>query len=226
MLADYRWDSDHGLLVSFGEEVSPEAHRRVMGALAALRVARIPGVLDLHPAYASVLITFDPLAVPPERLEEEARRLLESAVLPEKQERRLVEIPVCYEPEFGPDLEEVARLHDLTVGELARIHGSADYTVSFLGFVPGFPYLAGMPERIATPRLPVPRRSVPPGSVAIGGTQTGIYPFATPGGWRIVGRTPLRIFGADREPPTLLAPGDGVRFVPISAGEFRALARD
>src|SRR5262249_44702012 len=133
-----------------------------------------------------------------------------------------IDIPVCYEAEHAPDLESIARAHDLSVDDAIKIHSSASYGVSFLGFTPGFPYLTGLPEILATPRLSTPRKRVPAGSVAIGGAQAGIYPFATPGGWRIVGRTPLVLFDLERELPALLSPGDLVRFVPITASDLRS----
>jgi inhibitor of KinA len=133
---------------------------------------------------------------------------------------RTMEIPVRYGGADGPDLEEVAALNHLSAEEVIAIHSGAEYLVHFLGFSPGFPYLGGMPESIAAPRLETPRRSVPAGSVAIGGRQTGIYPTASPGGWRIIGRTPLRLFQPEADPPVLLQMGDHVRFVPVAGGGF------
>jgi KipI family sensor histidine kinase inhibitor len=207
--------SDHSLLVSFGNEISIEIHRKILRLVQLLRDA---DVLNIHPAYASILVTFDPRRRDHATLEREIRGLLDKAApLPEP---RLVEIPVCYGGEFGPDLADVARMNHLANEEVIRTHSSADYLVYFLGFAPGFPYLGGMPEAISTPRLAVPRTQVPAGSVAIGGSQTGIYPVASPGGWRIIGRTPLELFRADRDPLTLLRMGDHVCFVPISKEQF------
>ncbi len=220
----YRWASDRGLLVTLGDEVSTEVQGRVLSALETLRDARIPGLLNLHPAYASILAVFDPRSAEPGRFESDVRQALTHATERTQPQRRLVELPVCYEAEFAPDLEDVARLHELSTHDVVRLHSCAEYVVHFLGFVPGFPYLGGLPEIIATPRLTVPRRRVPAGSVAIGGAQAGIYPFATPGGWRIVGRTPLELFRVDHAPPARLAPGDRVRFAPISVRDFRLLA--
>ena len=136
-----------------------------------------------------------------------------------------VEIPVCYGGEFGPDLEDVAALHIMTAEQVIDLHSSATYRVYFLGFVPGFAYLGELPRKLVTPRLGTPRKRVPPGSVAIAGHQTGVYPFATPGGWRLLGRTPLRMFQADREGLSLVSIGDRVRFAPISAARFADLER-
>lgn len=219
-----RWASDHGLLLSYGAGIDLEAHRRVIAAAAALRASPLEGLRDLHPGYCTLLITLDPLAVDPEAIEDEVRRIVGGAAAPDDEENvRLVEVPVCYEDEFAPDLGEVARLHGMDTQTVVRLHSDAEYRVYFLGFAPGFPYLGGLPDALATPRLSTPRRRVPSGSVAIAGAQAGIYPFATPGGWRVLGRTPLRLFHSDRNPPALLAPGDAVRFSPVTAAEFRAL---
>jgi len=206
--------SDHSLLVCFGHEVSLEIHQRVLRLH--LLLAGAPELLNIHPGYASVLVSFDPRRISyaaAEALVQSALARMDSVELPSP---RVVEVPVRYGGEYGPDLEEVARLHSLTPGEVVRIHSSADYLVYFLGFSPGFPYLGGMPPAIAAPRLAVPRRHTPAGSVAIGGDHTGIYPVASPGGWRVIGRTPLEIFRPERAPVTLIQMGDHVRFVPIA----------
>jgi inhibitor of KinA len=135
----------------------------------------------------------------------------------------IVEIPVCYEAAYGPDLVEVAAYHQVGTEEIVTWHTSRVYPVYMIGFSPGFPYLGGMDERLATPRKPVPRTQIPAGSVGIGGAQTGIYPFETPGGWQLIGRTPLRLFRPDSDPPSLLKVGDQVKFVAITSDQFHAL---
>jgi inhibitor of KinA len=205
--------SDHSLLVSFGDEVSLEIHRDV------LRLCRLlegrPELLNLHPGYRSVLISYDPRARESGEVESLVREALSRMPSVELPEARTVEVPVHYGGADAPDIAEVAELHDMTPADVVRIHSSAKYLVYFLGFSPGFPYLGGMSPEIATPRLATPRRLVPAGSIGIGGDHTGIYPVASPGGWRIIGRTPLEIFRADRIPLTLLHMGDYVRFVPL-----------
>ncbi len=205
--------SDHSLLVSLGYEVSVEVHRDV------LRLCRLlegrKEVLNVHPGYGTVLISFDPRRrefAEIESLAREALARLDSIQLPAP---RTVEVPVRYGGADAPDLADVARLHGMTPAEVVRIHSSAQYLVYFLGFSPGFPYLGGLDPSLATPRLATPRKSVPAGSVAIGGAQTGVYPMASPGGWRIIGRTPARLFDAQRPPYALLAMGDSVRFGPV-----------
>jgi KipI family sensor histidine kinase inhibitor len=216
-----RHASDHSLLVSYGEEISADAHARVRRLFVALEGAPPAGVLNLHPAYASLLVSYDPLVADREAL---ARAVMDAgsgggeSALPEP---RVVEIPVCYGGEYGPDLGEVASACSLHPSEVIREHTAGEYLVHFLGFSPGFPYLGGMSPRIAAPRRSTPRKRVPAGSVAIGGNQTGVYPLASPGGWRLIGRTPLALFEAARTPPALLALGDTVHFVALGEEEFR-----
>ena len=203
--------SDRSLLLLFDDRISLAAHRDVLRLTPQLCSVR--GVTNVHPAYASILIDFDPLQIRHLAVERAAADLFAQAATAPLPESRLVEIPVVYGGECGPDLEAVAALTGHTPDEVVAIHSSAEYLVYFLGFSPGFPYLGGMPESIAAPRLETPRRRVPAGSVAIGGRQTGVYPMASPGGWRIIGRTPLRLFDPEADPPVLLQMGDHVRFV-------------
>jgi inhibitor of KinA len=185
----------------------------------------IAGVRNLNPAYCSVLVSFDVVRLNHARLEEILRgyiRRLDAMRIPKGRE---LKIPTCYGGEFGPDLSEVASLHGLTPEQAIELHASVTYTVYFLGFVPGFAYLGELPDALATPRLDSPRRSTPPGSVGIAGNQTGVYPFSTPGGWRLIGRTPVAMFRPDRKAISFLAIGDRVRFTPISAAQFAALER-
>ena len=223
--AQFRFASDQSLLVSFGEQITRRAHEQVLKLLRLLESAPIAGIRNLHPAYCSLLVKFDPLRLRHEELQatlQEYLRRLKHVTLPEP---RLVEIPVCYGGEYGPDLQDVRTLRNLTTEQVIDLHCSTTYLVYFLGFVPGFAYLGDLPEALQAPRLPNPRRTVHPGSVGIAGNQTGVYPFATPGGWRLLGRTPLAMFRPDRNALSLLAIGDHVRFVPISAKRFAALEK-
>jgi len=203
--------SDRSLLVVFDDRISLAAHRDVLRLTPRLR--SVPGVTNVHPAYASILIDFDPLSTRHAAIERAVADLFADALVARLPEPRLVEVPVVYGGADGPDLADVATLTGHTPDEVIALHSSAEYLVYFLGFSPGFPYLGGMPESIATPRLETPRRRVPDGSVAIGGRQTGVYPIASPGGWRIIGRTSLRLFDPQADPPALLRMGDHVRFV-------------
>jgi len=203
--------SDRSLFISFGDEISIDAHHHVARLTHALEGQR--GVLNLHPAFASVLIDFDPRFHSHADLEALARESMETAT-GEARAARVVEIPVCYGGEFGPDLEDVARHAGLSPERVVELHAAADYLVYFVGFSTCFPYLGGLSPELATPRLSAPRKEVPAGSVAIGGSQAGIYPLASPGGWRIVGRTPLALFDPQASPPPLVRMGDRVRFIP------------
>jgi KipI family sensor histidine kinase inhibitor len=221
----FKPSSDQSLLVYFGHEIALQAHERVRRLLRLLELEPVAGVRNLHPAYCSVLVKFDALKLGHDELEAILRKYLdrlEEVTLPEPHQ---VEIPVCYGGEYGPDLAEVCAMHGLTAAQAIELHVSAEYLVYFLGFVPGFAYLGGLPEELVTPRLATPRRRVPAGSVGIAGSQTGVYPFATPGGWRVLGRTPIAMFRTDRDGLSLLSIGDHVKFVPISSERFAALER-
>jgi inhibitor of KinA len=212
--------SDQSLLIYFGEKITRKANERIRKLLHLLEAERIAGIRNLHPAYCSLLVKFDPLRWQHQKLEKELRKYLgrlDNVRLPEP---RQVEIPVCYGGEYGPDLEEVAALHGITPEQIIKLHSSATYLVYFLGFVPGFAYLGELPSELVTPRLATPRKKVPVGSVGIAGNQTGVYPFETPGGWRLLGRTPLAMFRTDHDALSLLSIGDRVRFVPISRERF------
>jgi len=212
---------DSALVVEFGDEISLGVNRKVHAVADALGKASLPGLAEAVPTYRSLLIHYDPL-----RLSCDEVKAFVSAVLQTCEEKpplrpRVVEIPVAYGGGFGPDIEFVAEYNGLAVEEVIRLHSGTAYIVYMMGFAPGFTYLGGMPEAIATPRLETPRTLVPAGSVGIAGEQTGIYPIATPGGWRLIGRTPLKLFDPERDPPTLVQAGDAVRFVPIAAEEGR-----
>ncbi len=204
--------SDRSLLISFGEEISLEAHAQVTRLTRAL--AGIRGILNLHPAFTSVLVDFEPRLRTHAEIEALVRERSEGPLEPDAVPPRVVEIPVRYGGECGPDLEDVARHAGLSPGGVVERFCAADYVVYFVGFATCFPYLGGLPAELAMPRLPAPRAHVAEGSVAIGGSQAGIYPLASPGGWRIIGRTELRLFDPRAEPPALLRMDDRVRFVP------------
>jgi inhibitor of KinA len=217
--------SDQSLFLYFGQEISREANEQIRRFLRLIEQEPIAGVRNLHPAYCSVLVNFDARKWRHDTLQRELStylRRLEKVKLPEPRE---VEIPVCYGGDFGPDLREVAASRGLSPEQVIELHTSTSYLVYFLGFVPGFAYLGELPEALVTPRLGSPRKKVPAGSVGIAGNQTGVYPFETPGGWRLLGRTPLAMFRADREHLSVLSIGDRVRFVPILRELFEELRR-
>ncbi|WP_258083995.1 5-oxoprolinase subunit PxpB [Thermococcus thermotolerans] len=210
---------DSALVISFGEFIDEEVTTKIHAIADAVEKAKFEWLVEVVPAYSTVYIFYDPLKAS----FSEVKAAIESRlqVSPESFKGRLVEVPVVYGGEYGPDIGFVAEHNGLTVDDVIEIHSKPTYRVFFLGFLPGFAYLGGMDERISAPRLEKPRLKVPAGSVGIAGKQTGIYPLESPGGWRLIGRTPLRLFDPEREPPTLLRPGDMVRFVPIDESEFR-----
>lgn len=216
-----------GVVVELGDGIDTAVNARVH-QLARAVTARLGGeVLEAVPSYRSLLVIHDPLRTSRERVVERLRSLVEELEqAPALAPQRVVRIPTCYGGIHGPDLAEVARLAGMAADEVVRRHAAPSYLVHFLGFTPGFPYLGGLDPGLATPRLDSPRARIPAGSVAIGGVQTGIYPVESPGGWRIVGRTPLRLFDPRVESPFLLDPGDGLRFVPVDQATFDAIAAE
>lgn len=216
----FRAASDQSLLVYLGEEIALENHQRVLKLIRLLQSEPIDGVRNLHPAYSSLLINFDPLRLDHDKLQSTLIPYLERLDREPLPATRGIEIPVCYGGEFGPDLSGVAEMHGMTSAQVIELHSSPIYVVYFLGFAPGFAYLGGLPEALASPRLETPRAKVPQGSVGIGGNQTGVYPISTPGGWRLIGRTPLAMFRRTANPMSLLQIGDRVRFRAISEKEF------
>ncbi len=213
-----------GLAVELGEGIDEAVNARVHQLAAAAR-ALGPAVREVVPTYRSLLLLFDPLRLPRARLVRKVEALLAGLDRPGAAAGgRVVRIPVAYGGAFGPDLDLVARHAGLSEDEVVALHGSVPYRVFMLGFTPGFPYLGGMPARLATPRRDAPRPRIPAGSVGIAGAQTGIYPVESPGGWQLIGRTPLRLFDAASPTPFLLAAGDRVRFRRCTEAEFHALA--
>jgi inhibitor of KinA len=220
------------------EDAPEETLSDVLAALRRLENAQIPGVIELAPAYTTVAVFFDPMVVAnaapsPDQALDCLTERVRAAVAPQARRGhgraaafpvRLVEIPVCYDPEFALDLDHVASQAKLTRTKVVDLHSKAEYCVSCIGFVPGFPFLAGLPKELATPRRATPRKEIPAGSVAIGGAQTGIYPLRSPGGWNLIGRAPLHLFDPEKTPPAFLRAGDRVRFRAITREEFEALA--
>jgi inhibitor of KinA len=216
---------EQGIVVELGQVIDPDLNARVHALARAVSARLGPEVLEVVPAYASLLVLHDPLRVPRARLVRRIERLAaEVGEAPAPGPVRVVRIPVCYGGELGPDLPDVARHAGLAAEEVIALHAAPVYRVYMMGFTPGFPYLGGLSPRLACPRLESPRTRIPGGSVAIGGVQTGIYPVESPGGWRLVGRTPVRLFDPGQAAPFLLAAGDGLRFAPVSREDFDALA--
>ncbi len=218
---------DAALTVEFGDRIAPEINDLVLAfAQAVERLDRDErrGIVEIVPTYRSATVYFDPATVEVGLLAERLRSLAHTVPSRRAGELRRVEIPVVYGGEFGPDLAEVAAYARLPIEDVTALHASVDYRCYMLGFSPGFPYLGLVPEAIAMPRLAEPRASVPAGSVGIAGSQTGVYPIESPGGWRLIGRTPVRLYDPKRARPFLIEAGDLVRFVAIGRSEFERLS--
>jgi inhibitor of KinA len=218
------------------EDAPEETLNEVLRAFQQLRSAAIPCVIEVASAYTSLAVFFDPIAVakasgtPGEVFDWLTKRVRDAVGRAADRGRavktssRIVEIPVCYDSEFALDIDRVAEHAKVSTPEVVDLHSGAQYRVSCIGFTPGFPFLSGMPKRLATPRRGVPRKEIPAGSVGIGGAQTGIYPLRSPGGWNLIGRTPLKLFDPTKNPPALLRAGDRVRFRVVTREEFAAFA--
>lgn len=212
---------DVAVLVQFSQTITLEAHRQVRSLSNYLDQHPLPGMIEYIPAFTSVAVMYDMLRTTYSDVSSRLLEIIGSIEQPVDEQVNTVEIPVCYGGELGPDLEFVARHNGLTEEDVIRLHSAGEYLVYMIGFAPGFPYLGGMNEQISAPRRNTPRLSIPIGSVGIAGAQTGVYPIETPGGWQLIGRTPLRLFQPDQNPPSLLQAGDVVRFRPISRAEYQ-----
>jgi inhibitor of KinA len=215
---------DKGLLVEYGDEIHPDINRKVRVVTLALEMEKPDGIEEVIPSYRSLLIVYDPMKVNVNGLKGVLKSLegrLDELEIPAP---RTVEIPVLYGGDYGPDMEFVAHFHRLSEAEVIRIHSETVYQIYMMGFTPGFAYLGGLSEQLHTPRLETPRSLVQGGSVGIANNQTGIYPVDSPGGWRIIGRTPLKPFDPARKKPFLYRAGDLIKFTPISDSEYNRIA--
>lgn len=221
--AGFRLSGDRALLVEYGAGIDPVVNEKVRAMMALLKKNLPEGVEAIVPAYRSLSILYEPLATTPARLAEILHALEADPRAADTAKPKVIPIPVCYGGEFGPDIGVVAEHTGLSEDEIVAIHASVDYPIYMIGFAPGFCYLGGLDDRLQTPRRKTPRTSLPAGSVGLAESQTGVYPVESPGGWQIIGQTPLRLFAPARENPFLYEAGDRVRFVPITGAEFRRL---
>jgi inhibitor of KinA len=230
---------DRAAVIEVADRVSEAATARVRALFELLQDAHLPGVREVVPGFCSVTLHYDPVLVwersgmqrregslPFDLLREDVADVLQKLGAGPAVEPRLIEIPVCYGGDYGEDLGTLALAHELAPSKLVELHSAPIYFVGMLGFMPGFPYLCGLDERLITPRRSTPRARVPAGSVAIGGEHTGIYPLESPGGWHLIGRTPVALFDLDADPPSLLLGGDRVRFVAIGPEEFERMVEE
>ena len=221
---------DAAIVLQFGDAINRATHLSIQAFTTALEALPFAGFREYVPAFTTVTVYYDPWIVsrrgqddPYESVRQSLQQVLQQVKAhPEDNRIRFLDIPVCYGGKWGPDLELVAALNEITCQEVIRLHAREDYLVYMLGFAPGFPYLGGMNDRIAAARKDKPRARVPAGSVGIAGKQTGIYSIPSPGGWQLIGRTPLVLFDPRRESPSLLQAGDHIRFVPITEKEYES----
>ncbi|MFN2746678.1 5-oxoprolinase subunit PxpB [Bacillus sp. z60-18] len=226
---------DSAVIIQLGTGIDEQIQRLASALTKQIESDPFPGFIECVPAFTSVTVFYRPFAVyqlikndpafdsPFEKVKALIKKNLQELTLEENAEKRTVEIPVCYGGSFGPDLEEVAKINGLTPEEVIDIHTAGEYLVYMIGFAPGFPYLGGMSEKIAAPRRPSPRTAIPAGSVGIAGMQTGVYPLSTPGGWQLIGNTPLELFRPYEQPPSYLRAGDVVKFVSVTEEEYNRL---
>jgi inhibitor of KinA len=223
---------DHAIIIELGEEINIDIQQKIQLITSYLDDHPLEWMVEYIPAFTTITIFYAPIKItqltqgrilPYDFVCKQIDKILSSLTSGKKIESRKIEIPVCYGGELGPDLETVARINKLTPEEVIQIHTSSDYLVFMIGFAPGFPYLGGMSEKIAAPRRESPRLTIPERSVGIAGKQTGIYPIETPGGWQLIGRTPLQLFRPEENPPTLLRAGDQIKFESISYKEYAEL---
>ncbi|BCB02249.1 5-oxoprolinase subunit PxpB [Bacillus sp. KH172YL63] len=233
-----RPSGDHAVVIELGHAINQETHEKVKAVTHFLENQTIPWFVEIIPAFTTVTILYDPITItdlnkpfqhtlPYSVVCAEIERMLSTLTVNGQHQSRVITIPVCYGGAFGPDLESVAHHHGMTEEEVIQIHTNGEYLVYMIGFAPGFPYIGGMSPDIATPRKESPRLKIPAGSVGIAGEQTGVYPIETPGGWQLIGRTPLKLFKPEQEhEPSLLKAGDQIRFKAISPEEFKALEEE
>ncbi|MGV4968529.1 5-oxoprolinase subunit PxpB [Priestia aryabhattai] len=228
---------DSALVITFGDSIQYDIHKQIKTCKDSIELNPFPGFIECVPAFTNLTIFYNPLEVvaavkkqqkkefvsPFEVVSSIVQSKLENEQTEKELDHRTVSIPVCYGGEYGPDLEYVARHHNLTTEEVISIHSEGEYLAYMIGFAPGFPFLGGLSERIATPRRPSPRTSIPAGSVGIAGMQTGVYPISTPGGWQLIGQTPIKLFLPEQNPPSLLQAGDIIKFEPISKEEYQEI---
>ena len=216
---------DCGVSVEFGQEINLDINHRVIALKMLLKEKGIPGIVETIPTYCSLLIEYDPMVIQYDELVNKLKEYVNQLSDIQLPDKKVVEIPVAYGGEYGPDLKEVAETHGISEEEVIRLHSEPEYPIYMLGFVAGFPYLGGMNKAIATPRKKTPRLKIESGSVGIAGEQTGIYSVESPGGWQIIGRTPIKLYDPERERPVLLEAGQYIKFKAITGEEFKAMIK-
>lgn len=214
---------DSAMSVEFGQEIDASVNAKVISLFAYLQEHKIEGIVDISPTFCSLFIIYDPRILLFTELKAAIEKCTHVSSFRKAATKKIIEIPVCYEDAFAPDMQNVMQTSGLTRESVIRLHCAVDYLIYMLGFLPGFAYLGGLDARLATPRLETPRRRVAAGSVGIGGSQTGIYPLPSPGGWQLIGKTPLKVFDTQRSEPILYKAGEYIRFRAINAEEYQEI---
>ena len=228
--------SETAVSIEFGQEISEETLKKITKFNQFIKENPFSGLLSTIPAYTTLTLYFNPIVLMNDaglkgrtcldKISEYLKSVNLETKINQSTNHKIIHVPVCYDVKFGLDLEELTSFYQLKKEEIIQIHSAATYTVFMIGFVPGFPYLGGLSEKLTAPRKQNPRKAIPAGSVGIAGQQTGIYPLETPGGWQIIGRTPLKLFDANKAQPSLLKAGDQIKFEPISLSEFERLEKN
>lgn len=222
----YLASGDMGIVMEFANKIDKDVNARILSVVNSLKEEKIEGILDILPTYRSIQVNYDPSVISYSDIKKKLESLEKTNVGASDSKVRLIEIPTIYGGEYGPDIDFVAENANLSVDEVIKIHSSTSYLVYMMGFMPGFTYLGGLDERIATPRLKSPRLRIPAGSVGIAANQTGMYPVDSPGGWQLIGRTPLKLYDEKNDPPVFVNAGDYIKYVPIDEAEFEKIKEE
>jgi inhibitor of KinA len=222
----FRNAGDRGFIVEFGQKIDPAINKKVRAMADALIKNTPVGITEIIPTYRSVLLIYDPSLTTPKKFTGVIKNIADNFANSEIEHGTVVKIPVCYGGDFGPDIKNVEKASRLDREEVIKLHSAPEYLIYMVGFTPGFPFLGGLNEKLFTPRLKTPRMAVPKGSVGIANDQTGMYPIQSPGGWQIIGRTPLNLFDPNCKNPFLYKAGDKIKFVPVSKEKFLQLQKE
>ena len=219
----YLTAGDRALVIEFGDTIEEQINAKIRSLTLAIEKEGIIGIIETIPTYRSLMVIYEPLLIELDELIDKAKAIETKMGEMKLPDAKVIEIPTLYGGEYGPDIEFVAEHNKISTDEVIKIHSSTEYLIYMIGFTPGFPYLGGMNDKIAAPRLEAPRTKIPVGSVGIAGTQTGIYPIESPGGWQLIGRTPVKLYDPYRKDPVLLNAGDYIKFVQIDEKEYKKI---
>ena len=219
----YLTSGDKALVIEFGDSIEEKINSQIISLTLVMKKENILGIIETIPTYRSLMVIYEPMIIELDDLINKVKSLILKMDEMKLSDAKVIQIPTIYGGEYGPDIEFVAKHNMISIDEVIKIHTSVEYLIYMIGFTPGFPYLGGMNDKIAAPRLQTPRNEIPIGSVGIAGTQTGIYPIQSPGGWQLIGRTPVKLYDSSRKEPVLLNAGDYIKFVQINEEEYKSI---